>query len=258
VAQEPIAMLATADWLGSPQLEVALAASAGELEAAQLLRHRVFVEEMGARVAAGRGGREHDLFDPWCDHVIVRERASGRIVGTYRLLSADKARRLGTFCLEREFDLTRLNRLRPQLLELGRACVDPEFRSGAVVMLLWAGIARLMRERGAAYLIGCASVSMSDGGLNAAAVYAHIRERHLAPIEYRVFPRTPLEAHGADALPAPLLPPLVKGYLRVGAWVGGAPAWDADFNTADLLMFLPLARVEARYARHFLPERAAA
>lgn len=234
------------------------ATGSGDIAAAQRLRHRVFVEEMGARATLHSMGREYDFFDPWCEHLIVRDQTSGDVVGTYRLLTAENARRLGTFCAEREFDLTRLGRLRPQLVEVGRACIDPAYRTGAAVMLLWSGVARLAREHGASYLIGCASISMADGGVNAAAIYTELARRHLAPPEYRVRPRSPLAALERPLATTWITPPLVKGYVRLGAWIGGEPAWDPDFNTADLLVFLPLARIEARYARHFLPERAAA
>lgn len=241
-----------------PALSLQLATTTHDIAAAQRLRHRVFVEEMGARAASQDRGREQDFFDPWCEHVIVRDRSSGDVVGTCRLLTAKNAARLGTFCAEREFDLTRLAPLRARLLEIGRVCIDPAYRTGAAIMVLWSGIARLMRQRGATHLIGCASISMADGGTHAAAVYAHAAQQFLAPIEYRVLPRSPLAAlkHGIPSTSR--IPPLIKAYLRLGAWIGGEPAWDPDFNTADLLVFLPLARMEARRARPFFEDRQAA
>jgi putative hemolysin len=109
-----------------------------------------------------------------------------------------------------------------------------------------------MHLHGYKYLMGCASVSMTDGGRYAAGVYRRLSENHLSPIEYRVFPRgeSPLEGQEGDT--DVLLPPLIKGYVRLGSYICGAPAWDPDFNTADLLMLLPLERIEPRYARHFL------
>jgi putative hemolysin len=237
-------------------LKVELALTTADVRAAQRLRYRVFAEEMGAHVVGREPGRDEDHFDPWCEHLIVRDCDTGGVVGTYRILTADRARQLGTFYSESEFDLTRLFLLRPRMVEIGRACVDARYRSGPTIMLLWQGIAQFMRERKYDYLIGCASVSMQDGGACAQQVYSEIEQRHLAPIEYRVFPRHPLSPRDA---PLPVrnnepvrIPALLKGYLRLGAWIGGEPAWDPDFNTADLFVFLPLARVEARYARHYL------
>jgi putative hemolysin len=239
------------------RLSVGLATSSTDIEAAQRLRHRVFVGELGARVAPAIPGRDQDFFDPWCDHLVVRDEARCEIVGTYRILTAERARRLGTFYADTEFDLTRLGSLKPATCEIGRACIHPEYRSGPAIMRLWQGLAAYMREHGCRYLIGCASVSMADGGANALRVWRQALPEHLAPIEYRVFPRHPLliddaaEAEGPHLVPASV-PALLKAYLRIGAWIGGEPAWDPDFNTADLFVFLPLARVEARYARHYL------
>lgn len=238
------------------QLSVELAQSASEVRAAQQLRYRVFAEEMGAHVNGPEPGLDEDFVDPWCEHLIVRDCVTGGVVGTYRILTADRARQLGTFYSETEFDLTRLFLLRPRMVEIGRACVDAQYRSGPALMLLWQGLAQFMRERRYEYLIGCASISMQDGGINAQRVFEHARQRHLAPVEYRVFPRHRL-APRDEIVPAggggpARIPSLLKGYLRLGAWIGGEPAWDPDFNTADLFVFLPLARVEPRYARHYL------
>ncbi len=153
---------------------------------------------------------------------------------------------------ENEFDLTRLQHLRGQLVEIGRSCIDADYRSGAVIALLWSGLARYMQENGYEYLIGCASVSMADGGHVAASLYNRLREKHLAPLEYHVFPRCPLPLASLRGDLDAEAPPLVKGYLRAGAWICGEPAWDPDFNTADLPILMPIGRVDDRYARHFM------
>ena len=102
------------------------------------------------------------------------------------------------------------------------------------------------------YLIGCASIGMADGGHNAANLFTQLSDKHLAPIEYQASPRVPLPyRHLANGAPAEV-PPLIKGYLRVGAWVCGEPAWDPDFNSADLLLLLPMANISARYRKHFV------
>ncbi len=234
-----------------PKLRVALAQTASEIIAAQKLRWRVFAEELGATLPTRTPGIDRDFYDAYCEHLIVRDEANGRIVGTYRILSPLAACRVGGYYSENEFDLTRLAHLRPRIVEVGRSCIDPDYRSGATIALLWSGLARYMIENGHEYLIGCASIGMQDGGHNAVAIYQQL-ESHLAPMEYRVFPRHPLPIDRIWAAPHPELPPLIKGYLRAGAWVCGEPAWDADFNTADLLLLLPMSRVDARYARHFV------
>jgi putative hemolysin len=239
------------------RLSVAFARDAAEIEAAQRLRYRVFVEEMGARTTHRQPGVDHDMFDPWCEHLIVRDEASDEVVGTYRILTPDRAWRLGTYYAEGEFDLTRLGSLRPGICEVGRACIHPDYRTGAVISRLWHGIASVMQEREYRYLIGCASISMADGGATATRAARHVLPKHLAPIEFRVFPRHPLvpvlrDVEDGEAAAEAAVPPLLKAYLRLGAWIGGEPAWDPDFNTADLFVFLPLARITPRYARHYL------
>ncbi|MBX3668215.1 MAG: GNAT family N-acetyltransferase [Rhodocyclaceae bacterium] len=238
-----------------PQLKVELANDPSLIEQAQRLRWRVFVGEMGARLRTPLAGVDRDLFDPYCEHLVVRDIVHDQVVGTYRILAPQAAAKLGAFYSDSEFDMVRLKHLRSRLVEVGRSCIHPDYRGNpAVISLLWSGLAAYMRERRHDYLIGCASLGLADGGYSAAAVYAGLAH-HLAPLEYRVYPRhrLPLERLGTQAPASP--PPLVKGYLRAGAWVCGEPAWDRDFQTADLFMLLPMARLAPRYARHFL-ERA--
>ncbi|MFO1380910.1 MAG: GNAT family N-acyltransferase [Chitinivorax sp.] len=235
------------------KLSVGLASSAGQVREAQRLRYRVFVEEMGARLNTPEAGLDVDIFDAWCDHLLVRDEISNEVVGTYRILPPHQAKRIGSLYSESEFDLTRLANLRQRMVEVGRSCVHPDYRNGGTITLLWAGLAEYMLKNGYDYLIGCASISMADGGHAAASIYRQASARHLGPIEWRVFPRCPLplaalEQQDLEAA----LPPLIKGYLRIGAYVCGEPAWDPDFNTADLLLLLPLARMNPRYMKHFI------
>jgi putative hemolysin len=236
----------------SKQLTVALAANIHEVREAQRLRYRVFAEEMGARVPGREQGIDCDIYDAYCHHLLVRDTESNEVVGTYRILNGAQARRLGGFYSDEEFDLTRLNALRDVTMEVGRSCVHPDYRGGATIALLWSGLSAYMLQHDYQYVMGCASISVTDGGHGAVSIYRRLAETHLSPIEYRVFPRTELELEFSEPDGSAQLPPLIKGYLRVGAYVCGAPAWDPDFNTADLLMLLPLARFNPRYARHFL------
>jgi len=234
------------------KLSVHLARSEAEIIDAQRLRFRVFAEEMGARLPDAEQGIDRDGFDPWCEHLLVTDEDAGEVLGTYRILTSEAAKRVGGFYSEQEFDLARLNHLRARSVEIGRSCVHPEHRSGGVIALLWSGLAEFMQRTGYEYILGCASMSMVDGGHSAAAAYRRLCESHLSPAEYRAFPRCPLPLDDLDQNATPVVPPLIKAYLRVGAYICGAPAWDPDFNTADLLMLLPLSRVNARYAKHFM------
>ena len=206
------------------RFELGFARTASELREAQRLRWRVFADEMGAGLPSREPGIDADLFDAHCEHLLVRDLASHEIVGTYRLLAPERARRIGGYYAESEFDLARLQSLRPHLVEVGRSCIHPQFRGGAVIALLWSGLARYMVANGYGYLAGCASMSMADGGQGAAAAYRRLCATHRAPVEYRVFPRCrlPLEKLGGSSRAE--LPPLLKGYLRCGAYVCGDPA----------------------------------
>jgi len=239
-----------------PRLQVGLAHSETEILEAQKLRYRIFADELGARLPSRTPGVDHDLYDPYCDHLIVRDEDSNRVVGTYRILPPDAARRVGGYYSETEFDLTRLQLLRESMVEIGRSCIDPDYRTGGTIALLWSGLARYMAQGNYRTLIGCASIGMADGGHIAANLYSRLGE-HMAPPEYRVFPRHPLPVERLFNDQPAELPPLIKGYLRAGAYVGGEPAWDPDFNTADLLIMMPMSRVDERYARHFMERKAA-
>ena len=236
------------------QFHVGMARHQDEVRQAQRLRWKIFAGEMGARLATPEPGLDIDFYDPYCEHLLVRDPDNGEVVGTYRILSPENAKRVGSYYSESEFDLTRLQHLRPRMVELGRSCVHADYRSGGVITHLWAGLAEYMLKSGHEYLIGCASVGMADGGHNAAGIWHATKAKHLAPIEWRVFPRCPLPLDSLESVAAPVLPPLIKGYLRLGAHVCGEPAWDPDFNTADLPILLPLRNLNPSYARHFLKQ----
>lgn len=232
---------------------VGLALDDAEVAEAQRLRYRVFAEEMGARLSSSSRRLDIDAYDAYCDHLMVRDRETGEVVGTYRILSPSQARKAGRYYSEQEFDLGRFHALRPGMAELGRSCVHPDYRSGAVIALLWSGLADHMARHGFSHLIGCASITMADGGYVAARVYEKLAEKHMSPADWRAAPRNRLPLESLSTCVDALLPPLIKGYVRLGAWVCGEPAWDPDFNTADLLMMLPMDRLNTAYARRLLP-----
>lgn len=228
-----------------------VATDGDQVRAAQRLRHDVFAGELGAALHTDTPGLDVDAFDEHCDHLIIREERTGDVVGTYRMLPPDRAVAAGGLYADTEFDLAGLHQLRAGLVETGRSCVHPDHRSGAVINLMWAGIARYMHLHGHRWLAGCASVPLADGGATAAGVWDLAQRKHLVPPAWRVRPRNPL------ALTAPVpakveVPSLLKGYLRLGAWIGGEPAHDPDFDCADFYVLLSLDRVNPRYMRHFL------
>ena len=231
------------------RLSVALAGDPATIEDAQRLRFKVFAEELGASLN-GAEGLDVDEFDAYCDHLVVRDEETLRVVGTYRVLPPHQARHLGRLYSDSEFDLRRLDHLRPTMAELGRSCVHRDYRSGATLMLLWAGLARYMKANGYSHAIGCASVTLADGGRLASFVRDET-QHHLAPLDYRVFPRVPFPYERIERAQEAELPPLIRGYLRAGARVCGEPAWDPRFGTADFPMLIAVDGVNRRFARHF-------
>ncbi|MBN8487992.1 MAG: GNAT family N-acetyltransferase [Burkholderiales bacterium] len=243
----------------TPALEVVWARHLDEVRAVQRLRWRVFVDEMGACLPpTPQFGANHDVdrFDDHCEHLMVRlPAANGRppeVIGTYRVLTPAAALRAGGLYSDGEFDLSPLDAWRPRMVELGRSCVHPNHRTGAVIMALWAELAAFMERNRLEAMIGCASVTMHDGGHHAASLWKRLQRQYLADPEFRLSPRLPLPVEQLDTTQDGEPPALLKGYLRCGARILGAPAWDPDFNTADLPVMLRLADLPDRYRRHFL------
>jgi putative hemolysin len=259
-AQSPLSQGGLEQWNAQPnaqsRLYVCLARNASEVTEAQRLRYKVFAEEMGAQITTGNYkntiGLDVDGFDAFCDHLLVRESATHQVIGTYRILSPHKASEAGGYYSAGEFDICRLMHLSNSMVEIGRACVHQNYRHGGTISMLWAGLAKYMQTHNYEYMIGCASVPMQDGGHAAASLYHKIKDSHLSPTEYRVFPHNPLPIEALNKDLPVICPPLIKGYLRLGAYICGEPAWDASFNTADMLVMLPLSKINGRYAAHFL------
>jgi putative hemolysin len=238
---------------------VAWARDEDEVLEAQRLRYQIFAEEMGARLSCPKGapaGHDIDVFDAYCEHLLVRAPGAdgdpGPVIGTYRVLTPAAAKRVGGLYSETEFDLTRLRPLRSRMVELGRSCVHPDHRNGGAILALWGALAEFMVRNGLDTMIGCASVSMRDGGHVAASLWEQLRHTHLAPIEWQVQPRLALPVQELNRHLDVEPPALIKGYLRCGARILGAPAWDPDFNTADLPMMMRIGDLPAKYRKHFL------
>ena len=235
-----------------PGLQISWASNATEIKEAQRLRYKVFAEEMGANLSINAEGLDVDEFDEYCDHLLIRDQESLKVVGTYRVLPPHKAQEIGRLYSDSEFDLSRLNHLRPNMVELGRSCVHADYRSGAVIMALWSGLAQYMQKNDYEIMLGCASIPMADGGHYAASLFNSLRNDQMAPVENHAFPKLPLPLDKLNGGLQVEPPPLIKGYLKLGAKICSAPAWDPDFNTADLLTMMRLSDINPRYAKHFL------
>ena len=239
-------------------IAVSWATHQDEVRQAQRLRHQVFAIEMGATLPMTLPGHDIDRFDDYCEHLLVRDEATQEVIGTYRVLTPTQAKRVGSTYSDTEFDLTRLQGLRNTMVELGRSCVHAEHRHGGVIMALWSALAEFMGRNRLDTMIGCASIPMqhvgATSGQAAASIWRQVRQTHLAPIEYRVTPRLALPVDRLDDSLSIEPPALIRGYLRLGAKVLGAPAWDPDFNSADLPMMMRIADLPPRYLKHFTPK----
>ena len=240
---------------GAGKISVSWARHQDEVRQAQRLRYQVFALEMGAKLAGNVPGHDIDLFDDYCEHLLVRDEETQEVIGTYRVLTPAQAKRVGSTYSDTEFDLTRLRSLRERMVELGRSCVHADHRHGGVILALWGALAEFMGRNQLDTMIGCASIPMQHNGVSsgqaAASIWRQVSQTHLAAIEYRVTPRLALPIERLDGSLDVEPPALIKGYLRLGAKVLGAPAWDPDFNSADLPMMMRIADLPPRYLKHF-------
>jgi putative hemolysin len=231
---------------------VRLALSEGERAAAYRLRFLVFNLEMNEGLeSAYADGYDKDHFDDVCDHMIVQERSTGEIVGTYRMQMGDVAGKYFGYYSEQEFCFAPYAAMRGQIVELGRACIHREHRSSEVLHLLWRGIARYALVNGARYMMGCCSLTSQDAEMGHA-VYESLRNCMVEPALLTV-------ATPAYRLPAPEVqmtdvraPKLLRAYLTIGAKICSEPAIDRDFKTIDFLTLLDLQTLHPRVAKRFL------
>jgi L-ornithine Nalpha-acyltransferase len=252
---------------------VRMARNAREVATAQELRFNVFYEELKANPdgASSQSRRDADRFDAFCDHLIVVRRMAkndtaqfgvgdGEMVGTYRLLRQSAAEQNGGFYTQSEFDIAPLLAAKPALkfLELGRSCVLKQYRTKPVVELLWQGIWNYVRHYGLDVMFGCASLEGIDHSVHASTLN-FLARNCAAPQEWRVraVPERYIEMKSdaessTDAKTAlKSLPPLIKGYLRLGCYIGEGAVTDRQFNTTDVLIILPVSNINPRYFAHF-------
>jgi putative hemolysin len=247
----------------TPRYTLLLSTDPALIDAAQRLRHDVFTSEPGFEVSGAspgfEAGRDADRFDEHCDHLLVREDNSGELVGCYRMLPPPGAIAAGSLYTATEFDVQGLDSLRPSLVEMGRAVVREDHRNGGVVLLMWAGILAYLDRCGYDYVTGCVSVPVQGSedevpGSQIRGVRDFVRRRHGAPAEYTVYPYRPVrvDGRGLDDIDPPArlsVPPLMRGYLRLGAQVCGEPAHDPDFGVGDFPALLDKRQADTRYLK---------
>jgi len=233
------------------KLTSGVTAEPARIVAAQRLRHQIFTSEYGADLETD-SGIDQDRFDPWCEHFVVMDQHS-EVVATTRLLHGDVAARIGGFYSEDEFNLDRLKRNPGVFAELGRTCIHSDYRSGAALSMLWSEVAKYLVQEGIDYLLGCASISMLDGGYKAWRITQQVQQEHLAADDFRVIPKRTLPHLASHQLKTDkvAIPPLLRTYMRLGAEVCGEPCWDPAFRCADLLVLLHVDKLAHRYARRY-------
>lgn len=243
--------------VSSPKYSLVVSSDREHREIAQRLRYQVFASEPGFSVPENAQGVDADRFDDFCDHLLVRHDATGEFVGCYRMLPPDAARAAGGYYTATEFDISALAPEANRIVEMGRACVTPDHRSGSVLSLMWAGILQYLQLTGYEWVMGCVSVPMREApdspvGVNVRGVRDQLLRKYGNDPDRRVTPYRPVvvEGKGLDDLEPPAkvsVPPLLRGYLRLNAKICGEPAHDPDFGVADFVAILGLHETNQRY-----------
>ncbi len=260
--------------LRAGNLEVRLAQSEAEIVASQNLRYRIFYEEMAAHPTEhmAREKRDFDRFDPHCDHLLVFDHSRGddprdAVVGTYRLIRRVTAARLGGFYTAEEYDIDKIVALDGEILELGRSCVARDHRNRPTMQIMWRGITNYVHHYNILMMFGCASLPGTDPDAHAQPL-SYLHHFHMAPEIYRPralasryvsMDRMPADAIDKRATLSSLdkratlsgLPPLIKGYLRLGGFIGDGAVIDEQFNTTDVCVLVKTDLVTEKYSRHF-------
>lgn len=254
--------------LRAGNLGVRIATTRAEVDAAQALRYRVFFEERGAEPDAATRAerRDRDAYDPVADHLLVLDHEIGPgpegIVGTYRMIQSAAAAAVGQFYAANEYDIGPIIAFPGQVLELGRSCVDARYRGRAVMQLLWSGVAAYVYRHRIDLLFGCASLAGTDPDALAAEL-TYLGHNHLAPpsLRPRALPERYVDMRRLDPdsvdpkRARSRLPPLIKGYLRLGGFVGDGAVIDHQFNTVDVAVVVKTDLVTAKYTRHYERQR---
>ena len=255
-------------------IEVRLAQSAEEIKAAQALRYHVFYEEMGAKPSAEIEALklDFDKYDEHCDHLLVLDhmrKGKSPVIGTYRLIRRAAAAKCGGFYSSSEYDISPLMAYPGEILELGRSCIDAEYRTGAVMQILWRGLTAYVFEHDVTLMFGCASLPGTDPKALAVPL-SYMHHFHLAPpalrakalpdryVDMAILPREAFDANAAfDGIKLDprgggnSLPPLLKGYIRVGGFFGDGAVIDHEFNTTDVCIIVKTDLITRRYVKHY-------
>jgi putative hemolysin len=223
-----------------------------DIQRAYELRHQVFTQEFGADLHSEEAGIDKDEFDEYCQHLVVKEQHSQRVIAYSRIITSDVARKNKGFYTAGEFNLNGIMDSSKRYMEIGRTCVSDDHRSGSAIALLWGQIGQFMMENDIDCLIGCASIPFNNGSRQTLAVIDFLRNKHFTEENKRVIPKHPLPKLQNEMDGKSLVPPLLKAYLRMGCKVCGEAHWDKEFNVADVMVLLEKENINMRYLKHFL------
>lgn len=228
-----------------------------EIRQAQELRYRVFAESMGADLPTAKEGLDRDAFDEVCHHLIVKDTHKNKVVACSRIITNEGAQKLGSFYSATEFDLSNVIQADKKYMEIGRTCVDPDYRSGSAMILLFSGLANFLEDNNLDYLMGCASIPLDEDLKEANAIIDYLKEHHYTDESLRVYPKVALPyAESSDVKEVEKrIPPLLGAYLRIGVKVCGEPCLDKEFNVADAFILLDRTKANKRYMKRFLKNK---
>ena len=233
------------------KFNVSIASDKKSIDACLRLRYEIFSNEMGANLQSIERGLDKDRFDDICKHLMVVEKSTNRIVATTRLLSSSDVSYTGFFDSETKFDISNVLDLPGHIMEVGRTCIDKDFRKGIVLTKLWQGVARVVSLTKVDYLIGCTCVPITSGDHYINLLMQHLRSKYYSSEDNRVHPLVPLPKGEGNYTGDVIMPTLLKGYIRQGAVICGEPHWDAEFGVADVFVLLDCNNMTSHYTRHF-------
>ena len=235
----------------SEALRVCWAGGREDIERVQRFRFKIFTEEYIPHFPQAHLGLDEDVFDHVCDHILIIENTTNQIVGSYRLIPPKAAQKVGSMYCDLLFDLQPLQSIRHNIVEMDRSCIDKRYRNGSTILYMWKMIFQYMKLHGYEYIIGCSSLSIQDGGHAAVALHQRLRALNHFSSQYAIKAKTPIDLNMSTATGLVSIPPILKGYLNVGAKVCSEPAFDQLFNTADYLTIMKLSDMKSNYVKRF-------
>ncbi|NDC61068.1 MAG: GNAT family N-acetyltransferase [Betaproteobacteria bacterium] len=222
-----------------------------EIRLAQALRFKVFSEDFSPVFPHAQEGLDKDPFDDVCDHLLIKEKATQLVVGTYRVISPTAACLIGHAYCESIFDLSPLALLKSKVVEIDRSCIDKRYRNGSTILLMWKRIYQYMLTHQYEYIMGCSSVSLTDKGPAAAGLLHKLVSQGHYSTEHQFHAKSPVDLTGITPSKNVSVPAILKGYLSVGAKVCSEPGFDPLFNSADFLTILKLSDMNQLFVQRF-------